>query len=80
MRSGLTEGALVRISVGLLITIGGGLVTGTAYFVSISAANDVNRQEIIELKAKMKTQERLAEDIAVIRTKIENIERILNKR
>ena len=68
----IAEDAIAKISWGILAVIGAGLVSGTAYVVSLANAVEV-------IKQKQVTIETMATDIAVIKTKVESIEKKLGE-
>jgi hypothetical protein len=74
------HGTIVRISIAMLATMGSGLVAGTAALVNLSNASEQHRKDITELKHRLVALERIREDIAVTREKVENIERMLERR
>jgi hypothetical protein len=75
----IEHGAIIKISTGMLIAIGSGLVGGTVSIVTISNASDQNRKDLSKLENRMKELEVMREDVAVTRTKVEQIERLLER-
>jgi hypothetical protein len=76
----IEHGSIFKISLAMLIAIGMGLISGTASLVSLSNATDQHRRDITELKERVRHVEYMRQDVAVTREKVENIERLLEKR
>lgn len=74
----IAEGFIVKASLGILITMSIGLVAGTTYISKLSSASELHAAEIKDLKARLTVEERFATDIAVIKNRIDSIDKKLD--
>lgn len=76
---GVFEDKLVPISIGMLCTMASGLVLGTAFLVSLNSRSDQNASRISALEQDQKTTQQFHEDIAVIKNRLDSIDKKLDQ-
>lgn len=72
------EDTIFRISLGVLITIAVGLITGTAYIVTLSNASDVQGRRIEAVERKQSSIDEIQTDIAVMKQRLDSIDKKLD--
>lgn len=76
----IAKSAIFRISVGMLIVIGSGLVGITSYLAVIGAQSEANTRKIASLESRSEQMNSIQTDIAVIKNELVNINKKLDSK
>lgn len=76
---GVAEDRILKFSIGILIVMAGGLITGTTFIVTLSNASEEHRRAIEELRTHQAVTDSWAADLAVIKQRLDSIDKKLDK-
>lgn len=79
MGSRVTSDAMVKISIGMLITIFGGLIAMAVAYARIDNSVNDNQSDILELKHQITKINDIHTDVAVIKSQLIEINRKLDR-
>lgn len=75
----LSESSIAKFSLGLLLLMAGGLVTGTAYLVTQGNAAEETKRRVGALEDRASAIEEIKVDVAVIKSRLESIDGKLDR-
>lgn len=75
----ITHDVLVKLSIGMLITMGSGLIAGTAKIVTLSDASEQHASRLSDHDAELKEIHDVKTAIAVLQEKVDRIDKKLDQ-